>query len=519
MATMAESVVIVVMDGNRSKANLDAISWAMSNVVRPKDTLLVLGIIRDSEKKTSCLPFNLRKNTIWERLVFSATEEVTPQVLEDEIKKKKQEYQFVLQPFYQQCKKNGVKLEVKLAAGFSPNEITVEEAQSTKTRWIVLDSKLKNGRFFIKEHVRCNVAVMKGHDVATILSSMPAIGEDVNVAPDTANDSGSTHSSQPQESNLEELDISSEENGPPPESSSPTTPTHIHSLPSQWPGFPREFFFSEVEEITNGFADENFIMEEENFRIYSGVLLGTPVLVKCFSGGTKQFLTELNILKKVRHRNILNLLGYCCLNVSTMFLICEYPYNASLDYQLRSSELACKLSWRIRSNIALGVGKCLRYLHEECPGGPICHLSLSSSNVLLSQSYMPLLANFGLAKWVNHEEALQAPSLEEPIGNMLQEGECLSCDVYSYGLLLLKLLTGRTLGEGPSLEEWAIPFIENGSMSQIIDPRLKDSCDEELLRDMAHAALLCIKSDSRCQLSMSRVVSIVEGNQFMNSRC
>ncbi|KAF5206812.1 hypothetical protein FRX31_003604 [Thalictrum thalictroides] len=99
------------MDANRNKGNVDALDWALNRVVRPKDTVIVVGTICEFGKKTSCFPFymGIGISAIWERLEFSGQGEMIPKLVEEEIAKKTEQYQRTLQPFYRQCKKNKVR--------------------------------------------------------------------------------------------------------------------------------------------------------------------------------------------------------------------------------------------------------------------------------------------------------------------------------------------------------------------------------------------------------------------------
>ncbi|XP_058082191.1 probable serine/threonine-protein kinase PBL28 [Magnolia sinica] len=500
--------VIVVMDANRSRGNVSALKWALNNVVRPKDTVVVLGILCECGKKSSCFPFymGIGISTILERLEFSTQGDMTPRVLEEEIIKKREEYQHALQPFYRQCKRSEVKLEVKLAAGFPPRMITVEEARNANTRWIVLDSPLKKDRVFIFSQVSCNIAVMKGCNVATIMPSLAA--ECNNRRP--MNIDATTSFTQPEKSHPEDLNPLQEENDP---GSPLSTPCW---LPLSWqPGFPRCFTLADLETITNSFADENVAYKDEKLQVYEGVLLETPVLVKRFAEGNDRFWSEFKVLSAVRHRNILNLVGYCC-TASTMYLLHDYPCNGSLDGHLHGIDsMAKKLSWKVRWEIALAIGGCLRYLHEECAEGPFVHLGVRSSNIVLSHNRSALLTGFNSARQIG-DSTTSGGSL--PVDGHFEDGnlagdELLSIDVHAYGLLLLELITGQQLTSRESRGVGqALTLLENGSHDQLRDRRLVDSADEVLC--MASAALLCLRKCSSPRPSISEVLTVVRGDRF-----
>ncbi|ESR45110.1 hypothetical protein CICLE_v10003174mg [Citrus x clementina] len=329
--------VIVVMDANRNKSNVDALEWALKNVVRPRDAVVVLGVLYDIGRKNfSCFPLNrgISISGIWERLEFSSGQgEVNPRELGEEIEKKREQYQITLQPFHRQCKKNEVKLEVKLAAGYSPARVTVKEAQNSNTRWIVLDSHLKKHKVYIYGHVGCNVAVMKGKNFATLMpSNAPRTEHSVYQNPKTRTEiinigvSSNNESQNPNYFTLQENQPSS--------ASAPTPPSPCW-FPLSWrTGYPRAFTLNEVEEITNELSDEHMIEYVDDRKIYHGIFQEIPVIISSFSENDERFWSMLMILSRVRHCNIVNLVGYCC-SGANRFLLTDYPCMATLEINLK----------------------------------------------------------------------------------------------------------------------------------------------------------------------------------------
>ncbi|XP_019078958.1 uncharacterized protein LOC104881004 [Vitis vinifera] len=579
--------VIVVMDANRSKASVDAVCWALKHVVRPKDTVVVLGILCELGRKTSCFPFHMgmgtagifydkaviqvhlptnsklfcqfvnlaismvsesrfsrlitgessyankkrlrcevkaaqpptdvNASTSGERLELSGSE-VNPKELEEEIEKKREQYQSSLQPIYRQCRKNEVKLEVKLAAGFDAKKITIEEAQNSNTRWIVLDSHLKKEKVFIYGQVDCNIAVMKGKDVATLMvpkasgcSQIPQKITRVDAANIITPDQPQT---QPDDEDLN--DLQEDLCRPAPAPQSPCW------YPLAWrTGFPRSFTLTELEEITNRFGDENIVLDHGDIKLYDGILQETPVLVQRFSGNDQgKFWSEFKILSRVRHRNIMNLVGYCCTG-SCLFLLFDYPCMGSLEVNLRHNAVTRKkmilkpdfimyegedkaenLSWRLRWYIAQEIGVTLRYLHEECADGPI-------------------LCNFSTAKLLKDDTPFnEASQAECP---KVEQDEYLSADVHDYGVFLLELIAGKSAsdfeaqGSGQSLIDWALPLLENDSLGEVMDPRIADTNDVRLVHHMARAALFCLKNDSGRRLSISEMDNFSEHAWYLPS--
>ncbi|KAI6701706.1 hypothetical protein NL676_016030 [Syzygium grande] len=150
----------------RAEGNVHAIEWALRHVARRGHTVLVLGLLCENGKRASCFSFHMG-----EKLERLGEGEVDPTELEEEIARKRDEFKSCLQPFYRPCKKNEVQLESKIAAGLCPRKVTVDEAQSCNTCWIILDSHLKKNKTYIYAHVCCNLAIVKCKDVVTLMPS------------------------------------------------------------------------------------------------------------------------------------------------------------------------------------------------------------------------------------------------------------------------------------------------------------------------------------------------------------
>ncbi|KAE8669990.1 Kinase protein with adenine nucleotide alpha hydrolases-like domain, putative isoform 2 [Hibiscus syriacus] len=561
----ARESVIVVMDAKRNKGMVDALDWALKHCVRRRDTVIVIGVLGEMGKKnaTHCFPLNMGINIsgILEKLEFSSGHtELKPRDVEEELERKREQYQAILQPFTRKCKRNEVKLEVTLAARICPIEITLKEAQNPNTRWIVLDSAvmflildshLKKYKMCIYWNVECNVAVMKGKDVATLMPSRAPKPEHSPVSSERA-DAETWPDDQPL-NDPEHVNPNAVEEGESPILQTPRGPSWY---PLQYrAGFPREFSFDEIKEITNGFSDT--ICEEGNLKIYEGVLENTPVIVKSIQED-ERFWSMLTILSRVRHRNIMNIVGYCCSGTNGL-LISDYPCLYNFAMKLQCDISAINLTWRARWYTAIEIGGSLRYLHEECPDGPIVHQSVCSSNIVYSHGYSPMLSNFITAKW--HKEEVQCNGNSSGKCPNLEEDKRVYVDVHDYGLFLVELISGKVAGcfphenEGQSLKDWgfsfgrsvsvsgfnrilssvphvgcrehlelsgckkcsqraALPLLESDLITHLVDPRLADKDDDsKVVHCMARAALLCLKNDSGRSISISEVLAVVRGDQ------
>ncbi|KAI7993011.1 putative LRR receptor-like serine/threonine-protein kinase [Camellia lanceoleosa] len=535
VASPVESV-IVVMNANRNKVSVEALDWAIKHVVRPRDTVIVLGVLSDFGKKTcssssTCLPFHMRISLsgISVRVEFSGQDEMSPRKLEDKIEKKKEDYQCTFHSFYRQCKKNDVKLEVKLAAGYDPRKITIEEAQHLNPRWIVLESYLKKHKIYIYGHVACNVAVMKEKGIVTLMPSRTS-EHDQQWPTECGKVDDHDHDDHEAFTGASERDIPLQDEEPLNAFIEKTcvpapTPQSPCWYPLSWrTAFPRAFTINELEAITNGFAIENLVEEEPEVdkQIFEGICQETPVLVKRFAANDDQFWSVLKILSRVRHRNILNLVGYCCTDAS-VFLLFDYPCSGTIEMNLICDESAKRLSWRVRWYIALEIGIGLRYLHEECVDGPIADLCVCSPHVVFSHGSSVMLSIFNSTpKWIKDDNPCKEDSPADRCMNNTEDQEKrLWGDVNDYGIFLIELITGKSARlfqkkKGLSLIDWAIPYLENGSLNQVMDPRLMEmSNDSEVVNHIARAALLCLNNDARAhKFSISEVLAVVRGDQF-----
>ncbi|XP_039068754.1 proline-rich receptor-like protein kinase PERK10 [Hibiscus syriacus] len=359
-------------------------------------------------------------------------------------------------------------------------------------------------------NVECNVAVMKGKDVATLMPSRAPKPKHSPVSSERA-DAETWPDDQPL-NDPENVNQKAVEEGESPILQTPRGPSWY---PLQYrAGFPKEFSLDEIEEITNGFSD--IICEEGNLKIYEGVLENTPVIVKSIQDD-ERFWSMLTILFRVRHRNIMNIVGYC-LSGTNGLLISDYPCLYNFAMKLQCDISAINLTWRARWYTAIEIGGSLRYLHEECPDGPIVHQSVCSSNIVYSHGYSPMLSNFITSKW--HKGEVQCNGNSTGKCPNLEEDKRVYVDVHDYGLFLVELISGKVAGcfphenEGQTLKDWALPLLESDSVTHLMDPRLSDKDDDlKVVHCMARAALLCLKSDSGRSISISEVLAVVRGDQ------
>ncbi|XP_054789210.1 proline-rich receptor-like protein kinase PERK10 isoform X2 [Prosopis cineraria] len=294
------------------------------------------------------------------------------------------------------------------------------------------------------------------------------------------------------------------------------------------------FSYSDILIATNDFSKDNLLGEGGYGHVYKGILrdgqqIAAKVRKEESSQGFSEFHSEVYVLSFARHKNIVMLLGYCCKERQNI-LVYEYICNKSLDWHLFESEnpgnkFADKdaevLKWPQRYAIAIGTAKGLRFLHEECRGGPIIHRDMRPSNILLTHDFVPMLGDFGLAKWKTGGDETMQTRIMGTSGYLApeyaEEGVVsVGTDVYAYGVVLLQLISGRKVGmssnpEQPSLRQWAEILIEKLALPELIDPRLGESYDTYELHLMAKAAYFCVQRKPEMRPSMAEVVRLLEG--------
>ncbi|XP_059298087.1 MDIS1-interacting receptor like kinase 2-like [Lycium ferocissimum] len=187
----------------------------------------------------------------------------------------------------------------------------------------------------------------------------------------------------------------------------------------------------------------------------------------------KSFMNEVRALIGIKHRNIVNLYGYCS-NAQNSLLVYEYVERGSLSSILSNEAESKKLDWLKRVNIIKGVAFALSYLHQDCSPS-IVHRDISSRNVLLDSEYEARVSDFGIAKLLNPDSS-NCTTLAGTYGYVAPElaytmKVTQMCDVYSFGVLALEIIKGKHLGE-------YITVLANSSTRDYV--QLSDLLDERL---------------------------------------
>ncbi|PWA71213.1 Concanavalin A-like lectin/glucanase superfamily [Artemisia annua] len=188
---------------------------------------------------------------------------------------------------------------------------------------------------------------------------------------------------------------------------------------------PKNFQFRELSKATDGFSENRKLGQGGFGGVYKGVLRGnnvnSVVAVKRVSSGSnqgkKEYVSEVKIISRLRHKNLVQLMGWCH-EQGDFLLVYEFMPNGSLDSHLFYSK--SKLCSAIRYKIAMGIASALLYLHEEWEQC-VVHRDIKSSNIMLDSSYNAKLSDFGLARFVDHDLVSQTTVLAGTMGYMAPE--------------------------------------------------------------------------------------------------
>ncbi|XP_057439732.1 tyrosine-sulfated glycopeptide receptor 1-like [Lotus japonicus] len=277
----------------------------------------------------------------------------------------------------------------------------------------------------------------------------------------------------------------------------------------------------EILNATENFSQENIIGCGGFGLVYKATLPdGTTLAIKKLSGDMglmeREFKAEVEALSTAQHENLVVLEGYC-VHEGFRLLIYNYMENGSLDYWLHEkADGPSQLDWPTRLKIAQGTSCGLAYLHQICEPH-IVHRDIKSSNILLDEKFEAHVADFGLARSILPYHTHVSTELVGTLGYIPPEyGQAwiatLRGDIYSLGVVMLELLTGRRPVDlsrpkmSAELVAWVQQMRSERKQDQVFDPRLIRKGYEEEMVQVLDVACMCVNQNPFKRPSIKEVV-------------
>ncbi|CAO2037203.1 unnamed protein product [Urochloa humidicola] len=295
--------------------------------------------------------------------------------------------------------------------------------------------------------------------------------------------------------------------------------------------------FTDIVKATNNFGKENIIGCGGYGLVFKAELPdGSKLAIKKLNGEMclmeREFSAEVEALSMAHHENLVPLLGYC-INGNSRFLIYSFMENGSLDDWLHNrdddDDVTTFLDWPMRLKIAQGASRGLSYIHDVCKPH-IVHRDIKSSNILLDKEFKAYVADFGLSRLILPNRTHVTTELVGTLGYIPPEYAhgyvaTLRGDIYSFGVVLLELLTGLrpvpVLSTSKELVPWVLEMRSQGNQIEVLDPTLRGTGHEEQMLKVLEVACECVSYDPRMRPPITEVVSCLEsintGLQAQNS--
>ncbi|KAJ4797835.1 Receptor lectin kinase [Rhynchospora pubera] len=283
---------------------------------------------------------------------------------------------------------------------------------------------------------------------------------------------------------------------------------------------PHRIPYVELYKATKGFNETNLVGSGGFGRVYKGVMPKSraEVAIKRISHDSKQgireFVSEIASMSRLRHRNLVQLLGYCR-RQGELLLVYDFMKNGSLDKFLFEGKEP-SLSWDQRFKIIKDVAAGLLYLHEGWEQ-VVIHRDIKASNVLLDDNLGGKLSDFGLARLYDHGSNPKTTHIVGTLGYLAPEfsktGKATTCtDVFAFGAFLLEVVCGRRPMEFssghedvPGLVELVTEWWEKGRIVEAIDPNMNGSFNVEEAELVLKLGLLCSHPQPTTRPSMRQV--------------
>lgn len=276
-------------------------------------------------------------------------------------------------------------------------------------------------------------------------------------------------------------------------------------------GIPR-YAYKDIQKATQNFTT---ILGDGSFGpVYkatmpTGGVAAVKVLATNSNQGEREFQTEVSLLGRLHHRNLVNLIGYC-VDKGQHMLIYEFMSNGSLANLLYGEGQGQVLSWEERLQISLDISHGIEYLHEGAVP-PVIHRDLKSANILLDHSLRAKVADFGLSK----EEVFDGRNsgLKGTYGYM--DPAYLSTykfttksDIYSFGIIIFELITAIHPQQN-MMEYVDLAGMSPDGVDEILDNQLAGACNIEEVRELAKIGHKCLQKSPRKRPSIGEVTQAI----------
>ncbi|OWM69107.1 hypothetical protein CDL15_Pgr025294 [Punica granatum] len=506
---MEKHRVVVIQDASSELISPSAIRWAIDTLkLISGDRITLLGVLHQVDTPMG-YKFKVDSNSM-----FAANKKM----IKEAVARKVQEYQSntEIMDLGTLCESREIDFKIEVAAGSSRKETAVELASNLKATWVILDRQMRKDKKYFLQKLSCGISQMKDDNSVELLRGRKSTGTIIRHLVPVQNHGINGR---------EEVDESRQNEDP------PTTESAGDEGPLQtWQveigggdsgckfcnnkrphyGYKRDFTYEELHDSTGGFSPENCLSSEEFGSAFKGELEdGMKIVVKMKNNvflDKGEFESEVNVLCRAWHKNVITLLGSCGEGNSRL-LVYEYACNGSLDQHI-SEHSSRPLTWRRRINIALSAARGLRHLHEN----HIIHMDIRLNNILLTHYFEPLIGEWGITRKKYDSDKFsedrvrysdyQAPEYTD---NRMVSSKT---DVYSFGVVLLELITGRIVMEmalrETSLLDWARPLLSNKKYLELADSRLGKSYDLQQLLWMVQVTQNCLAKNPKRRLSMDR---------------
>ncbi|KAH9289556.1 hypothetical protein KI387_033673, partial [Taxus chinensis] len=288
----------------------------------------------------------------------------------------------------------------------------------------------------------------------------------------------------------------------------------------------RSFSYEEVKAMTGNFERE--IGKGGYGPVFYGCLQDKEVAIKILSDkshqGITEFSTEVDVLSKLHHKNLVKFVGYCT-ERQNLVLIYDYMCNGDLRQRLDGQDSS--LDWEKRLKIALDAAQGLEYLHLGCKPG-IIHRDVKSSNILLNERMDAKIADFGLSKMGPLEGATHITTLVKGTTGYLDPEYYTAhrltekSDVYSFGVVLMEIICGRrphffdsSTQQQIHITSWVRPALLKGNIESIADPILLNKFNADSMWKVAELSMVCTSPYSMNRPAMNEVVlELKEATRF-----